>query len=267
MSSNSLKHGRAKSFDGLRPLRYLWRLPLLVLHVFLGLGATVVTIVFVGDRIQIGDESLHHYMIRWWSGLLCRVFGVRIEHQGVPAADPVLMVANHVSWLDIEVIHAERAASFVGKAEIRRWPIIGWLASLGGTVFLRRGCGDSSGNATQVMREALQAGRTMAIFPEGRTGPGDRVLPFHGRLLQAAIDVDCPVQPVAIRFVRDHQKTLNFGFADGESFLGNLWRVLGEPPSVAEVHYLPPIIPDGQGRRQIINQARDAIVKVVDENG
>ena len=267
MSSNSLKHERAKGVAWVRPLRYFWRLPLLLLHVFLGLSATVLTIVFVGDRIRIGEESLHHTMIRWWSGLLCRVFGVRIEHSGQPAPGPVLMVANHLSWLDIEVIQAERAASFVGKAEIRSWPFIGWLASLGGTVFLQRGSGNSSGNAVEVMRDSLLAGRTMAIFPEGRTGRGDRVLPFHGRLLQAAIEANCPVQPVAIRYAREGQKTVSPAFAEGETFVANVWRVLGDPPSVAEVHYLPPITPDRQGRREMINKARDAIVKVVDYIG
>jgi 1-acyl-sn-glycerol-3-phosphate acyltransferase len=247
----------------MRPLRYLYRLPLLVLHVVVGLSATILVIVFVGDRMRVGDESLHHYMIRWWSGLLCRVFGLRVDHCGDPAVDPVLLVANHVSWLDIEVIQAERAASFVGKVEIRSWPFIGWVASLGGTVFHQRGSGDSSGNVTQVMTETLRSGRTMAIFPEGRTGRGDRVLPFHGRLLQAAIEAECPVQPVAIRFVRDGKSITSLAFAEGESFLGNFWRVLGDPPSIAEVHYLPPIVPAGQGRREIINQARDAIVEVV----
>ena len=66
--------------------------------------------------------------------------------------------------------------------------------------------------------------------------------------------------------MRDGQKTVSLAFAEGESFVANLLRVLGEPASVAEVHYFPAITADGRGRREIVNQARDAIVKVVDGN-
>ena len=266
MGWNLLKLEPVEAFDWLRPWRYLWRLPLLVLHLGLGLPVVVLTMVVVGDRMQIGNEALHRTTLRYWAGLFCRLFGVRIQSSGKPCPGPVLLVANHVSWLDILVTQAQCAASFVGKAEIRRWPLIGWMAVLSGTVFHQRGCGASSGNVTEAMTAALLAGRTMAIFPEGRTGPGDRVLPFHGRLLQAAVGADCPVQPVALRFARNRKNTMCVAFAPNESFVANFWRLLGQPPSVVEVSFLNPIMVQGQGRREIINQARDAIVRLVDDH-
>src|ERR1700761_2749680 len=118
--------------DLLRPLRYVWRIPLLLVHVVLGI--LLCGLILTWNRHQVmkdGREPFTHRMIR-----VLRLLSVRV---GQPLADAVLFVANHTSWIDIELLHSQRAACFVAKAEIARWPLVGWLAAAGGTIFHRRG--------------------------------------------------------------------------------------------------------------------------------
>src|SRR5690606_36498168 len=126
-----------------------------------------------------------------------------------------------VSWLDIETLHAVRAASFVAKAEIARWPLVGWLAAQAGTIFHKRGDNDSLARVMATMCQRLRAGSSVAVFPEGGTGRGDRLRPFHARIFQVAVDTGVPIQPVAILYGRDGRMDLNVPFRAGEKFLPN----------------------------------------------
>ena len=121
------------------------------------------------------------------------------EGQFRPAA--TLLVANHVSWLDIAAMHAVcPQARFVSKADVRRWPLLGWLIGAAGTLFIERERKRDALRVVHQMAEALAAGDMVAVFPEGTTGDGRALLPFHANLLQAAIATETPVQPVALRF-------------------------------------------------------------------
>lgn len=245
--------------DWVRPLRYLWRGPWLVLHLVLALPVVLWVIARDDDGGPRARAATH-----FWAATLCRIFGIRVQTHGQRCSDPVLVVANHVSWLDIMVLDAVWALSFVAKAEIRRWPVVGWVAAIGGSVFHHRGSGESRDRVSQALARRLASGHSVAIFPEGRTGPGDRVLPFHGRLFSAAVEVGCPIQPVAIRYSRGTQRTDDIPFRGEESFVTNFLRVLGEPPTVAELHFLAPIDPDGQGRRDMARAAQSEVAAIVD---
>ena len=251
--------------DPWRALRYLYRVPLLLLHVLLAVALALVVFTWTRDSVsRKGREPLPHRLIRWWSRLLLRIFGFHVHRSGSPLPDPVMFVCNHSSWLDIELLHTQRAACFVAKAEIARWPLVGWLAACGGTIFHRRGSNHSLGVVMKEMVRCLERGRSVAVFPEGGTNDGRTLKVFHARIFQAALDADVPVQPAALRFTRGGERCYDAGFLPDENFLGNFLRLLGDPPLDVEVHFLPPVSRSGDGRRRMAESAREAIARVLD---
>jgi 1-acyl-sn-glycerol-3-phosphate acyltransferase len=246
-----------------RALRYAWRLPLLVWHLFVHLPVTLVLINPLSERIAWNGEHLRHRAIRWWSAGLMRIFGFRVVTFGAPAQGAALIVANHLSWLDIELIHARLAVEFVAKAEIGRWPLIGWLARRAGTIYHRRGSTESLASVSQLMIERLAQGAAVGVFPEGGTTDGARVKVFHARIFQCAVEAGVPVQPVAVRYLLDGHPNPAVPFLNGESFFVNFVRVLGEPAMTAEVHFLELLPVNGGKRRQLAEGARERIVRAL----
>ena len=133
------------------------------------------------------------------------------------------------------------------------------MARRGGTIFHQRGSTHSLGAVMMQMSDRLRAGYSVAAFPEGGTAPAGTLKVFHARILQAALDANAPVQPVAIRYLRNDAPWPGVAFAPGESFIGNLWRVLGERRIVAEVHFLEPVTATEEGRRRMADTARARI--------
>src|SRR3954449_5631739 len=142
------------------------------------------------------DAAQREARVQAWSLEMLDVLGIRLELHGTPCAGgPMLLVANHISWLDILVMHAARHCRFVSKSDVRQWPLIGTLASGAGTLYIER---DSRRDAMRVvhhMADSLRAGAVLAVFPEGTTSDGRRLLPFHANLIRAAISADAPAQP------------------------------------------------------------------------
>jgi lyso-ornithine lipid O-acyltransferase len=258
--------GPSPNRDPLRPLRYLWRVPALLLHIVFGIFLCAGILSWNQHRImRNGREPFAHRMIRWWATCLLRIFGLRAVRIGTPLPDPVLFVANHTSWIDIEMLHSQRAACFVAKAEIARWPLVGWMAATGGTIFHRRGSNHSLSSVMQVMVERLRDGRSVAVFPEGGTGYHGVLKVFHARIFQAALDAGVAVQPVGLRFARDGRRVIDAGFREGENFMQNLLRMLGEAPLDAEVHFLKPIAAMPEARRRMAELARERIAEALQD--
>jgi 1-acyl-sn-glycerol-3-phosphate acyltransferase len=250
----------APSSDWRRPLRYLWRLPFLTLHVVVGLPITLLMINPLCARITVRGERLDHRVIRLWSGTMMRVFGFRLRRYGTPLPGAALFVANHVSWIDIVLMHSQRMMGFVAKAEIARWPIVGWVASRGSTIYHHRGSNDSLAGVMHQMVERLQSGQAVGVFPEGKTTRGDAIGTFHARIFQPAVVANVPAQPVALKYgIKGNAQTI-VAFADRENFLQNFVRLLGEPGRIAEVHFLEPVAPSEDGRRRMAEACRERIV-------
>ncbi|GAB3511654.1 1-acyl-sn-glycerol-3-phosphate acyltransferase [Pseudoxanthomonas daejeonensis] len=244
-----------------RICRYLYRIPLLLLHLLLPLPLTMLCLAPPFARIAWGPETLGDRAVRAWSAGLLWIFGFRLRRFGTPLPGAALFVANHVSWIDIETLHSQRMMGFVAKSEIARWPLVGWLAARGQTIFHQRGSTDSLNGVIELMVGRLREGRAVGVFPEGRTRSGEEVGPFHARIFQAAVDAQVPVQPVALRYGNGGDAQTVVAFAPRESFLANFLRLLGERPRVAEVHFLAPVAPgDVDGRRRIAELARERIV-------
>jgi 1-acyl-sn-glycerol-3-phosphate acyltransferase len=247
--------------DRWRSLRYIVRTPLLLLHILISAPLGLLTLNPLAARIPVGDSSLEKFMIRWWSGALVRIFGFRLRRFGQPLPGAVLYVANHISWLDIGLMHSQRPVSFVAKSEIAGWPFVGWLAARAGTIFHRRGSTDSLATVMARVVERLRAGEPVGIFPEGGSGHGDKVGTFHARIFQTALDANVPVQPVALRYGRDGRQDPGVPFGRKESFFANVLRVLGNPPMDAEVHFLEPVAPTPDARRRMAEESRARIVR------
>lgn len=267
MDHASPRAARHRPRSGLlaRSFRYLYRVPLLLLHVLLPLPLTLLCLAPPLVRIRWGDESIGDHAVRAWSSGLMWIFGFRLRRFGTPLPGATLFVANHVSWVDIEILHSQRMMGFVAKREIAGWPLVGWLAAQGQTIFHQRGSTDSLAGVIELMAARLREGRSVGVFPEGRTRGGEEVGPFHARIFMAAVDAQVPVQPVALRYGTGGDAQTVVAFAPREHFLGNFLRLLGERPRRAEVHFLAPIPPgDVDGRRRIAELARERIVEAMD---
>ncbi|ODV19281.1 MAG: acetyltransferase [Rhodanobacter sp. SCN 68-63] len=249
-----------------QPIRYLWRVPLLLGHIVLGILLCSLILSWNQHRVmKNGRVPFAHRMINWWSRMLMRIFGLRSVLIGKPLPDPVLFVANHTSWIDIELLHSQRAACFVAKAEIARWPLVGWMASTGGTIFHRRGSNHSLASVMAVMVERLRSGRSVAVFPEGGSGYNGVLKVFHARIFQAALDANVPVQPVALRFARHGRRVIDAGFREHESFMANFLRLLGSAPLDAEVHFLDPVPSTPDARRRMAELSRERIAAALED--
>jgi len=191
--------------------------------------------------------------------------GLRLQLQGAPIAPGTMLIANHISWVDIFVINAVAPSAFVSKAEVRNWPVIGWLSARSDTIFLRRG---SRGHARIINAEIaalLDAGDNVAIFPEGTTTDGSHVLHFHAALLQPAIACGHAVQPLALSYRKPDGSYSRAPAYDGEVTLGQcLANIVAERETVACVSAAPPIeTRDGGDRRSLAQTARATIMRSI----
>jgi 1-acyl-sn-glycerol-3-phosphate acyltransferase len=240
-------------------LRLLYRVPWFVLHVLLGTPLAVVCQASAFKTIPIGDRSLGEVTLTWWSRMLCRNFGLERQVRGCITPGPQLIAANHISWIDIPLVHSVAAIGFVAKAEIEDWPVVGWLGHLGETVYHRRGSHDSASGVVTTMTERLAAGSRVAVFPEGGILPGGGVKRFHARMFGAAISSGVPVQPVMLRYSRGGSRYDDITFRPNEHFLANFLRLMMQPRCRAEIEFLPLLPTTDKQRRQLAEEAETAV--------
>ena len=210
-------------------------------------------------------RDTHQALRRRWSLGLLRVLGMRLEHHGEAVAPGCMLVANHVSWVDIFAINALAPSAFVSKAEVRTWPVIGWLAAKNDTIFLRRG---SRGHARIINEETaalLDAGCNVAIFPEGTTTDGANLLHFHAALLQPAIACGHPVQPLALQYRTPDDRFSRAPAYDGELSLGEcIANIIASPRTIARITVAEPIATaDGTDRRSLAARTRSEIASAI----
>lgn len=245
--------------DRLGLLRLCYRIPWLLLHIVLGTPFTVLCQYVPGRASRVGGRRFSEVVLTWWAGTICRIFGIERRVRGELEAGPLLVAANHISWIDIQLLHSLGAMGFVAKAEISRWPLVGWMARVGGTVFHQRGSHDSASGVQAAMSERLRSRGRVAVFPEGGILPGAGVKRFHARLFGPAIETGAPVQPVMLRYSRAGEVYHDVTFRPDEHFPGNFFRLLAQQRCVAEVRILPALSADGQQRRPLAAAAETAV--------
>ena len=235
----------------LRRVRAVARLLHAVVHGLHGLGIVLFRFPRLGREERLAR-------IRWWSAKMLRALGIALRVDGTPARGGSLLALNHISWLDIMVVHAVvPEARFVSKADVKGWPLISRLVDSAGTLYLERERKRDALRVVHAMAEALSAGQTVAIFPEGTTSTGHGLLPFHANLLQAAISTATPVQPVALRFSdATHAVSEAMEFVGETTLAESLWNSACGDGVVARVVFLPPRPSAGAERRELAARLR-----------
>lgn len=206
--------------------------------------------------------------VKRWSKVLLDMLGVQlhvhgeIPRNGAPRgqAQPAMLVANHVSWLDIYAINAVLPVRFVAKSEIRSWPVIGWLSANTGTLFIERTRRRDTVRISGEIVAAMQRGDVVTVFPEGTTTDGSQVLRFHGSLLQPALQAAAHVHPVALRYERDDGALCVEAAYDGDKSLWDTLRLVVAQPAIhAHVWFLQALPTDATDRRLLAQAAHTAI--------
>ncbi len=225
-------------------MRVLWRAWRVLVHLLHGL----LTIMWQFPQLSQAQRDLR---VQLWAAAMLLRLGVTLDVAGMPpTTGPMLQVANHVSWLDIVVLHAAHHCRFVSKADVGRWPIVGRLATGAGTLYIERSSRRDAKRVVHDMVQALQDGDILAVFPEGTTGDGRALLPFHANLIQAAISAPAPVLPVALRYVDAygaHSRAVSY--IGDESLVGSIWRTLAASGVHAVVRFGLAQQADGRDRR------------------
>lgn len=199
--------------------------------------------------------------IRWWHARLCKILNLEVRVQGERVKDQELLwVSNHVSWLDIPVLGSRFPVYFLSKAEIAKWPVVGWFSKIAGTLFIKRGAGDA-GQITEQLSLHLQEGRHVLFFPEGTTTDGTGIKRFFHHLFSSAVSVDAPVQPVVLRY-SDENNQLHPRAAFGDiSFFSHAVGILKEKKVIVDVVLLP-IEPVNERKPRAL--AKDVEVKMAE---
>ena len=232
-----------------------WKLARALRHAMIGL----ITILILFPRITPENRQRR---IQVWSSQMLICLGLELRVTGQPAAHgPMLLVANHISWVDITALHAARFCRFVSKADVKHWPLIGALASGVGTLFIERESRRDAMRMVQHMAQSLRDGDVLAIFPEGTTSDGTGLRPFHANLFQAAISADAPVQPVAINFIdiQSGMLTTAPSYINDDTLLVSVWRTLCTPGIAVVIHFGAPQSAQGRDRRAWAAQVREAV--------
>ena len=229
-------------------------------HALAGLATT--TLVF-----PLSGADRRRMLIQRWSVKLLALLNVDCRVQGRLSRDAgnVLVVANHISWLDIVVLNAVCPVRFVAKADIARWPVAGSLARAGGTLFIERARRRDTHRIARSVTDALRAGDIVAVFPEGTTSHGESTLPFKSSLLQAIVDAAGEMLPLAIRY-RDPRggRSSAAAYVGDDSFMTSFWRVCATRALVVEVMPLARVPAAGRHRRALAKEAEAAIRRVLE---
>lgn len=246
----------AMSGEGTSVVTRGWRLVRLALH--LPQGMLTIALLF-----PLYTPARRRIAVKRWSHALLGMLAVKLHVHGKPPrghGPPAMLVANHVSWLDIYAINAVLPVRFVAKSEIRQWPVIGWLSAKTGTLFIERARRRDTVRISGEIVAAMQRGDVVAVFPEGTTTDGSQVLRFHGSLLQPALQAEAHVHPVALRYERGDGSLCVEAAYDGDKSLWDTLRLIVARPVIhVHVWFLQSLPAAGADRRTLAHAAQAAI--------
>jgi 1-acyl-sn-glycerol-3-phosphate acyltransferase len=229
----------------MRQLVAVQKLLRVVAHILVGAW----TIRWVFPRLPQAQRDAR---VQVWARTLLAHLAIKLVVNGnPPTIGPVLLAANHISWLDIVILHAARHCRFVSKSDVQKWPVVSTLADGAGTLYIHRESRRDAMRVVHQMAQYLSASEVLAVFPEGTTGNGAQLLPFHANLLQAAITANAPVQPVALHFADESTGCVSFApcYVGDDTLWSSLWRTLCTPGVVAVVQFGEPQWARGRERR------------------
>ncbi|WP_137938900.1 lysophospholipid acyltransferase family protein [Chitinivorax sp. B] len=237
-------------------LTRIWRISRLTFHLFKG-------VVIVAARFGTADRDLRVTTIQRWSQQMLLLLNFEVRVVGIPPGiypANTLLVANHVSWIDIFVLNSITVSRFVAKSEVRRWPVIGWLCVKTGTLFIERQKKRDTARVGNIVSASLAEGDCIAMFPEGTTADGTYLRPFNASLFQPILESQGRVQPVGLRYLYlDGQHAIAPAYTDNLSLLASIWRIVSAKQTVAELHFCRQLNAEGAHRRHLCKEA-EAII-------
>lgn len=238
-------------------LRFL----ILLVHfgLFLILAAMLCLLVPVEGRLR---WRLSAFWGRVWAQGCCLILNIRITREGpLPAGGPFLIVANHIGMPDVFVINALFPGFFVAKLDVRRWPFIGWMAGVGGAVYVDREKRQAAGSLVGQMARRLEAGINVVMFPEGGATDGSAVIPFKTPGFEAALRTGRAVLPVVLTY--HDGNTPSVACWNNITFFDHLWNLLKTPKLHVTAHVLLPESGPVK-RRELAEQVREKMTQVFD---
>ena len=244
-------------------LRKIYRYLLLILLILI---AIPITIVFL--RGTVPTNGLSSFIITGWLGAVTRLLGLKIKTFGTPLKEKTLFVSNHISWLDILVLGHLTPVHFLSKHEVKTLPVLGWLATRAGTLYIKRGNKISASDASSEITAALKQRHNSLIFAEGTTTDGN-IKKFHSRMMQSAIDAQAMVQPIAIFYPSLNPETQKIElnpdtlFINDTSTRESVNLIFRSSGINTEVHYLEPIDSTGKSRDEISQHAYDEVEEAI----
>ncbi|MSP86635.1 MAG: 1-acyl-sn-glycerol-3-phosphate acyltransferase [Methylotenera sp.] len=206
-------------------------------------GLFVVTLMF-----PVGTKHFKLGLIKWWCTHLLDIFNVSVISLGhsppsYKTASNHMIIANHISWVDIHAINSILPLTFLAKSDIKSWPVFGYLVSKGNAIFLERGKRHHATRIVDITTRSLKAGDNLCLFPEGTTTDGTAIMPFKGSVIQSAIDAHSIIWPVAIRYPRtDGSINTEVAYAGDTTMAQSIQQVLLQKNPVIELHFLAPIV-------------------------
>jgi 1-acyl-sn-glycerol-3-phosphate acyltransferase len=233
-----------------------YRTARIVVHTITGLivASAVLPLVSVPRKRSI---------VKWWCGGLLRAFHIQVNTFGdLPPANTqgVMFVANHVSWADIHALNSMIPLRFVAKSDIKDWPIFGYLVTKANTLFIDRSKRQHAARIVETVSNSLMAGDNLCYFPEGTTSDGTHMLPFKSSVLQAAINANTQIWPVAIRYVNaDGSINTEMAYAGETSMIESMKLIIMQKNAQVELHFLAPIKAAQCDRRELTDAAFQAI--------
>jgi len=218
--------------------------------------------------ILISTKRQQEKMIQFWCKRLLSIFEIKVQVQGLnnflSNQKQYLMVANHISWIDIIVIQSVKPSIFVAKSDVASWPLFGWVAQMTGTIFIKREKVSDIKKALKKMKRRLMK-RSVCIFPEGTSTNGRYLLPFKSNLFQASIDTNKSILPLCLRYKQKSVYSDKPAFVDDMSLVDSIMKIKNENDISVEVDVLQPIRPRGS-RKVLAVYIQEIIHKNLSQN-
>ena len=218
--------------------------------------------------ILISTKRQQEKIIQFWCKRLLSIFEIKVEVQGLDSflsnQKQYLMVANHISWMDIIVIQSIKPSIFVAKSDVASWPLFGWVAQMTGTIFIKREKVSDIKKALKKMKRRLIK-RSVCIFPEGTSTNGRYLLPFKSNLFQSSIDTNKSILPLCLRYKQKGIYSDKPAFVDDMSLVDSIIKIKNENDISVEVDVLQPIRPRGN-RKELAVYVREKLHKNLSQN-
>ena len=233
---------------------------------------TLAGVIIAASVLPLASKPLKLRIIKWWCSRLLVAFNIRVvSHGHIPlgheSLKTTMFVANHISWTDIHALNSIIALRFVAKSEIRSWPVIGYLTNKANALFIERGKRQDAARIVNTAANSLESGDNLCFFPEGTTTDGTEIKRFKSSLIQAAIQANATIRPVAIRYPTPNGvANLGIAYAGETTMRESMLQILSQKNPVVELHFLAPIIvaelAEQDKDRRVLTQHIESLIRI-----